>query len=287
VAAPEQRLAIDLSGSLIRVLVGALGGPMRSGSAPTPPGALVGGRVLDPTGVGIALKQVLARNEIGESRAAVAASDALATFRVLRFPAGASDSEIDSGVARELPLDPGRMATRWISMHRTTDAREVYAVSWDRAQVKSVTDAVKQAGVEATVVELKSTCVARVVGLPSCVVLDMSSDPMEAILIDGCVPHVWHSFRADASLVEDLTPALAAPLRSVLRFYERRRDTDFAASCPILISGEQILPSQVVTKLSDTIGHPVHAIPIPPRVPADLRHTTYLTCLGLLMRRTR
>ena len=264
-----------------------MGGPVRSGSAGAPPGAVVGGRVLDPAATGLVLKQLLARSEISETRAVFAASDAVATFRVLKFAPTATDHEIDSAVSRELPLDPSRMATRWIDLQRGAGVREVYAASWDRAQVKNVTEAARLAGLEATVVELKSTCIARAVSETACVVLDMSSDPMEAILIDGSVPQVWHSFRADASLGDDLVPALAAPLRTVLKFYKRRRDTDFGSQCPVLISGEQMLPTHVVAKLAELVGHPVQALPVPARVPPEIRHTTYLTCIGLLMRRTR
>lgn len=285
--APEHHLAIDLSGGLIRVLDGAMGGPMRSGTATTPAGSLIGGRVQDPTAVGTTLKQLLARNDITDTRALVAASDAVATFRVLRYPPAASDAEVDSAIARELPLDPSRMATRWVDLRRAPDMREVYAASWDRAQVKNIVDAVKLAGLEASVVELKSTSVARAVSEPSCVVLDLSTNPMEAILIDRCVPQIWHSFEADVSESDDLAPALAGPLRSVLRFYKGRRDTDYGPNCPVLISGEQILPTDVVARLSELVDHPVRPLPMPTRVPLDIRHTTYLTCLGLVMRRTR
>jgi hypothetical protein len=284
---PESHLAVDLSGGLIRFVNGVMGGPMRSGSAGTPSGAVAGGRVQDPAGVGIVLKQLLARSEITETRALVAASDAVATFRVLKLPPAATDNEIDSAVSRELPLDPSRMATRWMDLQRGAAVREVYAASWDRAQVKNVTEAARLAGLEATVVELKSTCTARAVSEAACVVLDMSSDPMEAILIDGCVPQVWHSFRADASLGDDLVPALAAPLRSVLKFYKSRRGTNFGSQCPVLISGEQMLSTDVVAKLAELVDHPVQPLPMPARVPPEIRHTTYLTCLGLLMRRTR
>jgi len=260
---------------------------MRSGSAGTPPGTVVGGRVLDPAGVGTILKQLLARNEIIETRALVAASDALATFRVLKVPLPASDNEIDSAISRALPLDPSKMATRWVNLAPSSNTRDVYAAAWDRAQVKNVTEAVRLAGLEATVVELKSLCVARVVPEPACVLVDMSSDPMEVLLVDGYVPQVWHSFRADAPLGDDLALALATPLRSVLKFYKGQRDTEFGSHCPILISGEQVLPTDVLTRLADLVDHPVRTLSIPARVPPEIRHTTYLGCLGLLMRRTR
>jgi hypothetical protein len=279
------RLAIDLSGGLIRVLQGAIGQTMRCGSGGSPAGAVVGGRIVDPGAVATALRQLLARTDITETRAVIAASDSIATFRVMRFPPATTDQAIDSAVAKELPLDPERMATRWVALNSTDHHRAIYAVAWDRSLVKNLTDAAKAAGLEATAVDLKSACVARAVAPPSCVVLDMTSNPVDVILIDDHVPQVWHSFELNVPAGEDLVPALAAPLQTVLRFSKRRRDAVFGSRAPVLISGEQVLPSQVITKLSELVGQPVEPVPSPPRVPAEVRHMTYLTCLGLIMRR--
>ena len=57
---------------------------------------------------------------------------------------------------------------------------------------------------------------------------------------------------------------------------------------PILSSnpcGEQMLPNQVTSSLAEALDHPIHSLPIPARVTPDVRYPTYLTCLGLLMRR--
>jgi hypothetical protein len=260
---------------------------MRSGSAGAPPGAVIDGRVLDPNAVGVVLKQLLARNAILETRAFIAVSDAVAAFRVLKFPLATANSDVDSAVARELNLDPSRMATRWVEVRRTLEAREVYATTWDRALVKRAADAARLGGLDPVVVELKSACVARVVPEPSCVVLDTSSVPMEVFLIAGGFPQVWHCFPADASLGNDLAPALAGPLRAVMRFNRRRRDSEFGHESPVFIAGEQMLPTQVVGRLAEMIEHPVLELPMPVRTPPDLRYATYLTCLGLLMRRSR
>jgi hypothetical protein len=73
----------------------------------------------------------------------------------------------------------------------------------------------------------------------------------------------------------------------VIKFYKRRRDSSFGSQSPILICGEQVLPPQVVSRLSELIDHPVQALEMPARVPPQIRLSTYLTCLGLIMRRTR
>jgi hypothetical protein len=285
VPAVTSRLAVDLSGGLIRVLDGTMGGPMRCGSAGLPAGAMEGGKIKDPGAIAQALKQLLARTEITETRALVAASDAVATFRILDLPPAATEKEVGAAIARDLPLDPERMATMWLDLATTEGRRTVYAAAWDRAMVKDVTDTIKMAGLDATVVDLKSACIARAVAEPSCVVLDLSADPVEIILIDGMVPQLWHSFDLKVPLGEDVAPALAPPLRSVVRFYRRRQDSTFGPSSPILISAEQVLPVQVINRLAELVEQPVMTLPAPPRVPPHVRHSTYLTCLGLIMRR--
>jgi hypothetical protein len=244
-----------------------------------------GGKIKDPAAIGQALKQLLARTEIAETRALVAASDTVATFRILDLPPAATEKEVAAAIARDLPLDPERMATTWLELATTEDRRTVYAAAWDRSKVKDVTDSIRLAGLDATVVDLKSACIARAVSEPSCVVLDLSADPVEIVLIDGQVPQLWHSFDLKVSLGEDVAPALAPPLRAALRFYRRRQDSTFGPSSPILISGDQVLPVQVINRLAVLVAQPVLALPAPARVPPHVRHTTYLTCLGLIMRR--
>jgi hypothetical protein len=258
---------------------------MRCGSGGTPAGSLVDGKVQDASAVGSALRQLLARTEIENTQAFIAASDSVATFRVLKLALGSSDQDVDGAVARELPLDPERMATRWIDVSSTGQHRLVYAATWDRALVKSITDAARFAGIDPVAVELKSTCIARAVANPACVVVDLDSSPAEIVLIDGHVPQVWHSFRLDVAFGDEVGPALVSPLRTVLRFYERRRDTEFEPNAPIFIGGEQVLSVRATKALNQQLEHPVLALPIPARVPLEVRYTTYLTCLGLLMRR--
>jgi len=259
---------------------------MRCGSASVPDGASAGGKVADPGAVARALKPLLARIEITQTRAFVAASDSLATFRILRLAATSTARDVDAAIARELSFDPQRMATRWMDVIDAEGQRVVYAAAWDQALIKNLTEAVKLADLEPVVVELKSASVARAVPAPACIVLDLSSDPAEIILLDGHLPRLWHSFKVKEPIGDDAVSTLASPLRTALRFYRRQSNGDFESSAPVFVSSEQALPSQLLTELSALIGQPVALLPIPARVPPNVRHSTYLACLGLLMRRS-
>jgi hypothetical protein len=242
--------------------------------------------VSNPQAVAQSLKQLLARVEVTATHALVAVTDAAATFRVLELPAEATDQQVASAVAKELQLDPERFDSRWTDVKAGGGRRIVYAAAWERSALQSVLESLRMAGLEATVVELKSAAVARAVPEPSCIVIDLVAEPAEIFLVDGGVPRQWHSVDVAATEQQDLPEALAAPLSSVVRFHRRQPGAGLGAHSPILISAEQALPAQVLMRLSELVGQPVQVMGAPARVPADIRHPTYLTCLGLIMRRT-
>jgi hypothetical protein len=256
---------------------------MRCGESGVPDYAMEGGRIVDPVAVGNALRQLLARAEITANRALIAANDGIASFRVLSFPMGTSEAEIEAAVRSQLPSTPERLAVRRTEVLAGRPERTVYTTVWDRDQVRAIADSARHAGLDPAVVELKSLCVARAVQVPSCIVLDLSNHPFEAILIDEHIPRVWHSFKVEAD--GDHAAMLAAGLKPVLSYYRNTRNSGFGPDSPILIRSEQGLPSLMAAKLKELSGHPVEAIPQPPRVDPELRYGAFLTCVGLVMRR--
>lgn len=259
---------------------------MRCGTHAVPAGSLVRGRVVDSNSVGGALRQLLARCEITETRALVAVSDALATFRILELPPEMVDGDVAALVAREMPLDPERINVSWQDLATAGNQRIVYAVAWDRALVRNVIDAVRSAGLEPIVVDVKSAALARALSEPSCVLVDLSADPVDIVLIDGHMPRVWQAVPAKGSLGPDVVSSLVPPVRSMLRFYRRRATSEFTSRHPVLICGEHVLPRETLISLGEAVAQPVLPVPAPPRVDPRVRHATFLTCLGLMMRRT-
>jgi hypothetical protein len=277
------RLALDLSGGSLRVLEGAPGGSMRCGEAAAPPGAFEAGRVLDPAALGQAIRQLLARSEIGTSRALIAASDVIASFRVLTFPKGTPDSEIGDAVRGRLNLGSDRMAMRHIEIPSEGDERTIFATVWDRSQVQAIAAAARHAGLEPAAVDLKSLCIARALPVGSCIVLDLTADPCEAVLIEDRVPRAAHSFTVTSG--DDMALSLANGLKPVLAFQRRSGASGFGPESPILLRSDQALPSLLMGRLDGLTGHPVDPLPRPPRVDPGVRFGTYLTCIGLVMRR--
>jgi hypothetical protein len=257
---------------------------MRCGEAAAPPGSLEAGRVRDPAALGQALRQLIARTDITTTRALIAASDGIASFRVLTFPKSATEPEVDAAVRSQLNLGSDRMALRHVEVLSGRDERTVFATVWDRAQVHAIESAVRQAGLEPAAVDLKSLCVARVLTADSCIFLDMSVDPCEVVLVDERVPRVWHTFKVESGA--DLAVAIANGLKPVLGFHRRVGGTGFGPASPILVRSDQPMPSLLAGKLEEVTGHHVEPLPQPSRVDPDVRYGPFFTCLGLVMRRS-
>jgi hypothetical protein len=277
------RLAVDLSGGTLRVLEGMPGGPMRCGESAAPAGALEGGRVLDAAALGQALRQLLARSDITTTRALIAASDVIASFRVLTFPKGTPDHDIDAAVKSQLNIGSDRMAARHIEVPGNQEDRTIFAAVWDRNQVQAIASAARHAGLEPVAVDLKSLCVARAIPIASCILLDMTADPCEAVLIEDRVPRTAHSFRLESG--GDLALALANGLKPAMAFQRRSGAKGFDSESPILVRSDQVLPSLLTGRLEELTRHPVDPLPRPPRIDPDVRFVPYLTCIGLVMRR--
>jgi len=275
---------LDLSSGTLHVLEGVPGGPMRCGEAAAAPGSLEGGRVLDPPALGQALRSLIARSEITATRALIAASDAIASFRILTFPKTATETEIDAAVNGQLSVNSERMSVRHLELLTGREERTVFATIWDRGQVQAIETAVRLAGLEPAVVDLKSLCVARALTEASCVVLDMSVAPCEAILIDNRIPRVWHTFKLESG--GDLALSVTNGLKPVLEFQRRIAASGFGPDSPILVRTDQALPSLLTGRLEQLTGRQVRPLPQPPRIDPDIRFGPYFTCLGLVMRRS-
>lgn len=273
-----------MSSSTLRVLEGAFGEPMRSGEAAAPPGSFESGRVLDPAAVGQALRSLVARSEITTSRALVAVSDSLASFRVLTFPKNATESDISAAVASQLNLRQDRLSEHHVDVPLSRDERTVFAAVWDREHVKAVSAAVRVAGLDPLAVDLRSVCLARAVGVDSCLLVDTTLQPGEVVLIERRVPRVRHTFKVDPD--GDFARQVADAVKVVVAFQNRSGPNGYAGDMPIIVRSGEPLATLVAGRIHDLTGRNVGAVGLPARVDSNLRFEPFLACIGLLMRRT-
>ncbi len=177
------------------------------------------------------------------------------------------------------------MGRKRIELATNGDERTIYAVAFDRPKIQSLAATVRLAGLEPTAIELKSLCVARSLIEPACLVLDLGSDPAEILLIDGNLPRIWHAFNVDLESPESVIEKSVSALRSVLSFYKRQQGGDFSPDAPAFVNTEQSPSSGSLAVIEDRIGYRFEAFPVPPRVDPEIRHASFLACIGLIMRR--
>jgi hypothetical protein len=258
---------------------------MRAAEAHMPAGAMANGGVVNSGAVGSVIKDLVARVEARDVRPMVVASDAIASFRVLSFAKDTADTKIDAAFRALLPVDGNRIGMQRQDVTLDGSERTFYGAAFDRLKVQSLAGAVRAAGLEPAVVELKSLCVTRLVPAPAGVLVDLSADPAEIFLIDGSLPRVWHTFKARPETLDE-TQQLASAVNTVIVFYQRMpAGSGFAADAPVFITADGPVPAPMVEAIRTRIGRLMHLVPPPPRVAPDIRYGPFLACLGLVMRR--
>src|SRR5260370_33579043 len=113
------------------------------------------------------------------------------------------------------------MAMRHVEVSVDPELRTIFAVMWDRTQVQAIAAAARHAGLDPAAVDLKSLCVARAIEVDSCILLDMSAKPCEAVLIDGRVPRAAHNFKLKAGSGGDLSLAVSIGLMPGPPYHQR------------------------------------------------------------------
>lgn len=256
---------------------------MWAASAALPTGSSSHGTVTNGAEVAKVLKQLLAGAEFKENHALIVANDSLASFRVLSFPRETTEPKIDAAVRAQLPMDGSRMGVQRYELTHNGSDRTVLAVAFDRSRVHAVGEAVRLAGLEPTVVELKSLCLARVAPASECVVVDLSVEPAEAYLISDDVPRLWNTFWVPDDDSE--AAGVATGIRSVLNFQRRQANgKGLVSDLPVYFTDRADV-QRLGPAVSDLLGHSVSVMPQLPRVPPEVQDGPYLACLGLLMRR--
>ena len=110
------RLAIDLSGNTVRMLAGSVGGRMKAAEAKVPASVMSDGLVLNSASLAPIIKELAAQVDGKEGKAAIAASDSLASFRIINVAKDATDAKVESLVRAQLPLDGNRMGMQRVEV---------------------------------------------------------------------------------------------------------------------------------------------------------------------------
>jgi hypothetical protein len=104
------------------------------------------------------------------------------------------------------------------------------------------------------------------------------------VLVDERVPRIAHTFRVESG--GDLALSVTSGLKPLLGFQRRAGGTGFGPHSPILVRSDHALPYLLTHRIEQLTGHQVNPLPQPRRVDPDVRYGPFLTCLGLVMRRS-
>ena len=148
--------------------------------------------------------------------------------------------------------------------------------------------ALKIAGINPQVIELKSMALARGVNKEQALVFNIEPTNYDIIIVVKGVPEVMHSlaWRRDSMSREDAAEYLATKLEMAVDFYNSNHlDAPFDTTNPLYITGEMSVEPGMIEKLQERLGFNIEQLTPPLECPAFLPISQYAVNIGLAMRK--
>lgn len=280
-------LTISIEDNAIKVLESRGNKVIRAIKQVLAEGIVKDGVVLDPQVLADVLKQILANNAIKDKNAVVAISGIHSLYRVIRLPRISKDL-MEEAAKREMtrlfPIPLEQLYTAWQAIPGSPEEYIVPLLGVPKESIDFIFSALKQAGIDCKVMDLRPLAIARVCDEPTAIVINMQDTSYDiVILVDG-IPELIRSvsFTGIGAGIAERVDELKEELDRTVNFYNSGKPkTPIGGDTPVFISG------LFKDELKGVVGYPVRPLPSLMLYTPDFNEDEYVVNVGLALKRSR
>lgn len=275
----------------IRYLTTRGGKVDRWGSTPLPEGLIEDGGVTDPPALGRVLDALFGEQNLDRKRAITSLSGMRSIPRLLTLPklqASLMEEAISREARKEMPISPESLYLSWQSMPADETQQRIYVLGVPRDLVDSHIQALLAAQVTPYVMDLKPLALIRAVGRPEAIIANLEQDMLDIVLVRDYVPAIMRTFglRQEGLDASGKIERLLGELAQTIRFYnDSHHDAPIHAETPVYLTGRLLDAPEVADLVRGALDRAVERPPSPLPAPESLPVASYLTNLGLALKK--
>ena len=284
-------VTIDVDSSGIRLLEISRGTVRRWASVSFDSGGDEGEIASPQRALGAEVRQLMASSGIKAKKVIASISGLYSVNRFLpvsSLPLGITTQEAVQEVAKEImPISVDRVYLSWQTITVSEDESQVIILGTPREAVDDEVRALRLAGINPQVLELKTIALARAVGREQALILNIESSSLDVVVVADNLPRVMRTvaWRPGELNEEDMVGHLATNLEMTADFYNSRNpETPLDATTPLFITGQMSTDLTLVDKLQARSRYPVEPLAPPLKYPPYLPVSQYATNIGLALR---
>ena len=285
----KKQLALHLAPTQLRAIVFKGSQILRWGTQDFSPQVLQHNSIAQPSAFQEALNQLLTNLKLSAPKTRLSFHHGQAIQRVLSLPPVPDKllaETVERLARREFPLPLEELYLSWQPRPTQGSERQIFAVGLPRNSVDSYLNALKQAQLKVTTMDLKGLALMRAVNHPQIVIVDLEPNVTQVLLIRDFIPQIARSVSlldADQFTAQDRANKLIREIQRMLDFHQSSRKSSEPKWIPQLcLSGTLAAESELKAPLAANwnLVEPQPELSIPPELPI----LEYLPNLGLILK---
>lgn len=292
VFAPFSRLTIGLTyeGATLKLLVSEERRVVSWETIPFDPRLVNGNLVAEPYNLGRLIRDAFALRGLPRARVHCALPAAGSLSRVIELPRlNAQDRRraVISEAMRALGVTPGRHYVYWQTVEDQGDVQLVFVLAVPRDAMRSLIETMRTAGIRPRSVDITPLALARAVGQPDAIVVELDPTGIDLAIILDEVPVVLRSliFGERALTLEEAQEAALELLTTELRRYEDLYPgSRVERNVPVYLAGDLGAGLRLADRVRKATGHPIGRLAPLVDYAAEFPVAEYLTNLGLVLK---
>ncbi len=290
--APFSRLTIGLTyeGAALKLLVTEGRRIVSWERIPFDPRIVNGTLIAEPYNLGRLLRDALARRGLPKNRIHCALPAAGALSRVVEVPKLGARARRQSVVAeamRALGISPGRHYVYWQSVDETLDSHVVFVLAVPRDAMRSLIETMRAAEIRPRSVDVTPLALARAVGQPDEIVVELDPTGVDLIVVLDDVPLVMRSVvwgERALTLEEEQEAALELLLNELRGYEDVYVGSRIERTVPIYLAGDMGTGLRLSDRIRTATGHPIGRLAPLVDYPEDFPIAEYLANVGLILK---
>ena len=286
-------VTLEISSTEIRLMETEGTKVIRWASLALEPGIFEDEVITDHQALSIAVRQLMSSSGINASNITVSVSGLYSLSRIVLVPTPLGEPITQQAVLEAteavVPLPIEELYLSWQTIGSGGGGQQVLVVTVPRDMVDGEMRALKMAGLNPRVLDLKSMALARAVNKEQALILNVEATSFDTVLVINRVTEVMHTAawqQEDLSL-EDRAEQLALALELTVGFHDSRNPTSpVDPATPLFVTGEMSGDLALMETLQTRFGYHIQQPEPPLEYPEHLPVSQYAVNIGLALKGT-
>ena len=283
---------LNIEGSSVRLLTVKDKRVQRWGDMPLEPGWVKEGLILDPSSVGLVIRNLFASQNAPQRDVIVSLTGLRAIPRFLTMPKISPrllEEAIMREARRELPLPLEDLYLSWQVIGEVGNQQRIYLLGVPRDLLDAEVRALEAAGIQPSVMDLKPLALVRAVNREQAIIADLEPESLDIIVVADYVPVIMRAFSLEEGLsLEEKIERLVDELTRTVRFYnDSHPERPFPPETTVYLTGASMGDRAARNSFTRRVDYPVEVPDPPVEYPPDLPLAQYAVNMGLALKKVR